>query len=118
MSNDLPTVIELLVLAADQTAPWLASGDQPLVSGPVQSDVGKYGTAEQTARWFLRGLPDLHGSRHMSSLVSVCAVFVPWWCADGELQDPRLRPLRRATSRKGQLPIRTQATAPTRSTGP
>jgi hypothetical protein len=39
--------------------------------------------------------PDSHGSRHMSSLVSVCAVFVPWWCADGELQDSRLRPLRR-----------------------
>jgi hypothetical protein len=57
MSNDLPTVIELLVLGADQTAPWLLSGDRPLVSDAVQSDVGKYGTAEQTAQWFLRGLP-------------------------------------------------------------
>ena len=32
MSNDLPTVIELLVLGADEAAPWLLSGDQPLVS--------------------------------------------------------------------------------------
>jgi hypothetical protein len=59
MSNDLPTVIELLMLGADEAAPWLLSGDQPLVSDPVQSDVGKYGTAEQMSQWFLlpAGLP-------------------------------------------------------------
>jgi hypothetical protein len=85
MSNDLPTVIELLVLAADQTAPWLASGDQPLVSGPVQSDVGKYGTAEQTARWFLRGLP--LRVLHQTSSRDVKNLGVETWVAIPDLGD-------------------------------
>jgi hypothetical protein len=54
MSNDLPTVIEMFPLAANQAAPWLLSGRGPLISDHVQSDVGKYGTAEQTAQWFLK----------------------------------------------------------------
>lgn len=54
MSNDLPTVIELWPLAADEAGIWLLSGEEPLVSDPVQSDVGKYATAEQAAQRFSR----------------------------------------------------------------